>query len=429
MINIKSFKILKLFILITLIFLCLFFIKCRETSDTDNKNNSIREHRTFYMAAAPFRLVETETSIKTVFEFKGFKVNIDLVSLHTDNFFGVPWDEFRPSGKRNNTWHNMMKSIKTDINNLEVGVYLSITPINGTRNSIAARALQINGQLVVDDDWYSECYNFNTGLDAQAIKTAYLNYVRWMVDFFKPKYLTHGIEINMYKKSCPDCYKSLISLLNKVYEQEKSRNPQLVIFPTFTASDLWSYGEQGECSIGDRRCLIDNLDAQKKIKRDRFGISAYPLFLQWEWKNIQEDYFSAIAEETGEKIVFGETGQGSNNVTVPFPEYTDPCFTLFHSSDEEQIEYMKFLFNNAQYHQSDLVVWWSLRDYLFEQILTNCPCNAPGLWCVAYEYFGTQTNLLSAWLMWGSMGILDYNGFPKKSFYFWHKWFNKKKIN
>jgi hypothetical protein len=229
--------------------------------------------------------------------------------------------------------------------------------------------------------------------------------------------------------ACPDAYESLVHLLNDVYDQEKARNPDLIIFPTFTASSIWGYGDNGDCSVGDRTCLVANLDKQKGIKRDRFGISAYPLFLEWEWDHIPNDYFSAFTELTREKIVFGETGQGSHDVTVPWPGIGDPCITVLHSSDQAQKEYMQFVLKEAHRQRSDLVVWWSLRDYLFEQILTNCPCQAPGLWCILYNAVAAEGWLLPAWMMWGSMGVLDYDGAPKESYTLWSTWLQKERRN
>ncbi|MDY6842571.1 MAG: hypothetical protein SVW57_00575 [Thermodesulfobacteriota bacterium] len=154
---------------------------------------------------------------------------------------------------------------------------MSVTPLNGLRTTIAALAYEAGGELVIDNKWATGCYNFDTGINADQIRSAYLNYVQWMVDFFEPVFLTHGIELNMYMDACPDCYESLTRLLNDVYDQEKARNPDLIIFPTFTAKAMWDYGDNGNCSVGDRSCLIDNLESQRDIKRDRFGISAYPL--------------------------------------------------------------------------------------------------------------------------------------------------------
>ncbi|MDY7030733.1 MAG: hypothetical protein SVY10_02355 [Thermodesulfobacteriota bacterium] len=382
----------------------------------------------FYMAAAPFQIEVTSTTARSTFRFHGFQGNVDLISLHTDNFFGLPWDEFKPGGERVNAWHDVIEGIKAEVEPLQAGIYLSVTPLNGFRTTIAVQAREVDDELYIDDEWLTGCYNFDTGPSAVEIRTAYLNYVHWMVDFFGPVFLTHGIEINMYMDACPDSYESLIRLLNDVYDQEKARNTDLIIFPTFTASDMWDYGEDGNCPVGDRSCLTANLENQRDIKRDRFGISAYPFLLEWEWDHIPNDYFSAFAELTEETIVFSETGQGSYNVTIPWPEPTDPCFTVLHSSDEAQMEYMQFVFEEADRHKSDLVVWWSLRDFLFEEILTNCPCQAPGLWCLLYDAV-TEDGLLPAWIMWGSMGVFDYNGALKESHPLWSTWLQKERKN
>lgn len=383
--------------------------------------------RTFYMAAAPYQLKVDQFTVSDEFNFEGFDGNVDMVSLHTDNFFGIPWDEFKPNGIRNNAWHQKMEYLKQHLQSLNVKIYLSVTPLSGLRTTIAARALDVNGELKTEHEWFSGCYHFENSPQAEEIRTAYLNYVSWMVDFFKPIFLTHGIEINMYQNNCPENYSSLISLLNQVYDREKARNPELIIFPTFTVQDLWDYGERGECEVGDRSCLIQNLDDQKAVKRDRFGISAYPAFLQWEWEKIPDDYFTAFSELTNETIVFGETGKGSYNVVIPYPELDDPCITVLNSSDQDQIDYMTLIFETAQNQNSDLVVWWSLRDFLGEEILTSCPCQAPGLWCIAYQEI-FKIGLLPAWLMWGSMGVLDYNSNQKTSYQTWKDWLDREKI-
>lgn len=391
------------------------------------KKSEVIETRTFYMAAAPFQFILHAYSAESDFVFDGFKGNIDIVSLHTDNFFGIPWEEFSKTPDTGGAWFKKMMSLKAETEKLGVDIYLSLTPLSGFRNGIASKAIDDNGVLKNDNLWNTGCYNFDSGKSAKKFRTAYLRYVRWMVELFKPKFLTHGIEINMYASSCPDCYESLIRLLNDVYNQEKKINPELIIFPTFTMNDLWGYGSN-DGSAGSRATLIKNLDKQKNILRDRFGISAYPLFLQWEFSKLPDDYFSAINEITGEIVVFGETGQGNHNVTIPWPELKDPCRTILNSSDNAQKDYMEFVFKNARALGSDLVVWWSLRDYLPKAVLENCPCNAPGIWCSIYNEI-YKSGLLGAWMMWGSMGVLDYDLNKKPVYETWKKWIGKKITN
>lgn len=376
-------------------------------------------YRSFYMASTPFRHEVSPGHASSVFDFEAFDSRVDMVSIHTDNFFGLPWDEFKPGGARVESWHQVMAQIKNEMDRLGVGIYLSLTPLKGLRDSIAAKAVDKNGALDIDVNWYQGCYDFDA--DPENVRQAFLNYVRWMVDYFKPRYLTHGIEVNMYMDTCPDDYDSLIRLLNDVYDQEKTIQPELPVFPSFTAKKMWSYGHDGDCEIGDRTCLISNINRQKTLKRDRWAISAYPIFLQWEWGQMPHDYFKVFHELTGEKIVFAETGQGSSNVTWRFPTPVDPCFQVFTSSDQAQTDYLNLILTQANQLNADLVVWWSLRDFLFEQILTECPYEDPGTWGDLYTAVEAQ-GLIGAWLMWGSMGVLDFDGQLKPAYSIWKHW-------
>ena len=413
-------KIRRTLVICFLLISVLLMLSCGH-SNSDQAETSSAGNRSFYLASVPVQFEVTDSDIRIVFDFDGFAGKVDLISLHTDNFFGLPWDEFA-GGALVQAWHTVMNQIKTEVEALNVGVYLSLTPLSSMRNGIAAKALDQGGNLLIDNQWCPDCYNFDT--DADNIRAAYLAYVRWMVDFFDPIFLTHGIEVDMYMDACPYEYNSLINLLNEVYDQEKAINPDLPIFPSFTAGGLWDYGDSGQCEVGDTTCLVANLALQDSIKRDRFGVSAYPIFMQWEWEGIPQDYFSALSELSGEMVVFCETGWGSYPVTVPWPGPDDECFQVLTSSDDDQIEYMQFLFSQADELGSDLVVWWSLRDYLFEQFLTSCPCDSPGLWCLLYDAVN-EDGLLPAFLMWGSMGVMDYNGQEKASYALWHEWRNR----
>lgn len=381
-------------------------------------------YRSFYMAATPFRF-ETQPYYASVeFIFEGFENNVDMVSLHMDGFFGLPWDEFKNNSTPNQPWYNKMQDIKERVNQLGTGIYLSLTPLSGMRDSLGSKAVDESGTLKIQQAWYAGCYDFDA--DPENIREAYLNYVTWMVDFFQPDYLTHGIEINLYLKACPDTYDSLVRLLNEVYDREKARQPSLPIFPSFTAAAMWGYGGNGDCSVGERTCLIENISRQSELKRDRWGISAYPVFQQWEWNRTSEqkmptDYFSAFQELTGEHVVFAETGRGSYNVIVPYPELTDPCLTLFTSSNQDQQDYINTVMENANAFNSDLVVWWSLRDFLFHDLLTSCPYEDTGVWGAIYKTVADQ-GLLGAWIMWGSMGVLDFDAEEKPSYSTWKSW-------
>jgi hypothetical protein len=288
------------------------------------------------------------------------------------------------------------------------------------RDGLAMVARDVDGELVVENNPLAGCYDFDNGPNATQQRAAYKAFVRWMVDFFDPQYLSHVIEMNIYDANCPDQYASVLSLANEVYEQEKAVNPDLPIFATFAISFMWGY-DTGECAIGDRACLELNLTRIAGLERDRFAISSYPAFLSNESPQIPDDFFDAVHEITGERLVWGETGYGNRDVTIPYPTLDDPCQTILFSSDQEQIDYLNFLLEDANRMGSDLVVWWSFRDFITPEVLSSCPCSAPGLWCVLYEAM-YNVGLLPAWLHWGAMGMLDYAVQPKPALATWNDW-------
>ncbi len=392
-----------------------------EEGDANGGNGRPTQPRSFSLAAAPFQFSVSPSNIQSTFVMDGFAGRVDLISLHMDNFFGLPWDEFASGEPLPDPWLEAMEQIRNDADQLGVGVYLSLTPISATRVQIAAKAVDQDGELLVDEDWAPGCYNFAGGPGHEDIRTGFLNYVRWMVDYFEPVYLTHGIEMNMYDIACPDDYASLIGLLNEAYDQEKGLDPDLAVFPTLTVNDMWYHPEAQGCFPNDRACMRENLVKIAGLKRDRLGISSYPIWLFQELDSWPEDHFTAFSEETGEQVVFGETGWNNHPVTVPVPYPNGPCQTITQSSDSLHVQYMEYLFEKADQMGSDLVVWWSLRDYLFDPILTSCPCSAPDPWCVLYDAL-EEIGLLPAWLMWGSMGVLDYDGQPKAALTTWNQW-------
>jgi len=398
-----------------------------DDDDDDNDDDDSGPTRSFYLASAPYQYEFFEFSAKDKFDFTGFKGQVEMASIHIDNFFGLPWDEFIAGAPLPSVWTDIMEQIRSDGKNAELGIYLGLTPLGGMRNSIAAKATEVSGELAVDTEWLTGCYNFDSGPDAQNIRAAFLAYVRWMVEYFDPDFLTHGLEINIYDVACPDEYPSLLSLLNQAYDQEKAINPALPLFPTFTASDIWYHHDTLDCFPSNRACMKDNLDKISQLKMDRFGISSYPIWVFSELDSWPEDYFTAFGQETGLGTVFGETGWNNRDVVLPMPTLADPCEKVLTSSDDLQKKYMEYLFEKADEMDSDLVVWWTFRDFIIEDVLDSCPCDAPGIWCDLYEAI-YETGLGAPWLMWGAMGILDYEANPKPVKDIWDSW-RKREIS
>jgi len=391
-----------------------------DTTDDDAGDDDL-EPRSFALSAAAYQYEFGPWSIDDSFDVTGFDGRIDLLSVHQD-FFGLPWPEFAAGEDPPAAWVAVMEEIRAMVESLGVEVFLSVTPLSSMRDGLAALAREEGGELVEDEDWNPGCFDFDASPGATDIRTAYRNYVRWMVDFFDPPFVNHAIEMNMYDLNCPAQYDSLIGLVNEVYEQEKFLAPARVIFPSFTIDHLWGFEDNGDCDFGERRCLEEALARNASIERDRIGISNYPLWLiDYAPGGLPDDYYTAVAELTGETVVFAEIGVSSKDVVLPYPTLADPCFEWLPSDETTQAAFMQKLFVQADELGSDLLCWWSLRDFLPAEVLDHCPCQAPGLWCHLYEAV-YDIGLLGAWLMWGSMGIVDYEQNAKASLDVWNQW-------
>ena len=389
--------------------------------DTDaDADEESRLTRSFYFSAAPVQFDVADDYITTVFDMTGFQDRIDIISLHMD-FFGLPWDEFGEGLPLPEFWINRMTEIRSAVEELDVEVFLSLTPLNGDRTGLMDTPFLENGILQTKANPITGCFNFDSSPERVKIRTAYKAYVRWMVDFFHPVFLVHTIELNMYERSCPEDYESLLSLLNEIYDAEKGYDPGRIIFPTFVIDFMWGTEDGGACEIGSRSCLTGNLQKLDDLKRDRFGVSHYPFGMKDNWDRIPDDYYRAISDITGDRIVFGEIGYPDRPLTFPHPGLTDDCVTPLVSSDDEQKAFLLYLFEEANRLDSDLVCWWSLRDYLPDHIFANCPCESPGLWCTFYEAI-FNIGLLPAWLQWGNMGLSDYQLQPKPALEIWEEW-------
>ncbi len=395
-----------------------------DNDNDDDDNDDSGPARSFKLAATGFQYAIGDDWVESDYDVSGFAGHVDLLSVHQD-FFGIPWDEFAVGAPLPQAWVDKMNQIKGLADGLGAGVFLSLTPLSGMRDGLHAMASDEGGELVVEDYPTPGCFNFQTGPNAAAIRTAYKAYARWMIDLFAPEFIAHAIELNMYDFSCPAEYLSLLTLLNEVYDREKALDAQTPIFPTFMVKEMWGYDELvGGCEIGDRSCLEDNLAKVADLKMDRFCISDYPAVMQYEWDEIPADYYSAPGELTGLKVVWGEIGYPNKPTVLPFPTLEDDCLEVFANHDQEQIAFLERLFADAQMLDSDLVTWWSFRDFLPAHVIDNCPCQSPGLWCIIYDAM-YDAGLLGAWLHWGAMGMLDFDVQSKPALALWDQWYGR----
>ncbi len=347
----------------------------------------------------------------------------DLVEIHQE-FYGVPWDTFLDGGAPPPEWTATMQGIAQAAAGKPV--FLSVSMLNGERDSLAARTLVVSGTVQAQDHWAAQCYDFASAPDGAAMQQAYLAYVAWMVDLFAPTYLNMAVEVNLFLEKCPAAAAGLVAVANAAYDAAKARQPSLVVFPSIQIDHLYGYDQASCPDQSNRAACFDSLYQQiAPLKRDRFAMSSYPpLGAATVPTDLPADWFTRGAARGNEQPVVAETGWNSS--TLIAQTGAGVCLTVFTSSEATEESYLDFVLNSAQDAGMDLVNWWSDRDLVVTPFMTACPCSFDATWCTVLAIArgppsdgGVDTQFYGELLFkaFGTMGLRDYEGVLKPTVY------------
>jgi hypothetical protein len=303
-------------------------------------------------------------------------------------------------------------------------VFLSISMLDGQRQHLAAKTRVEAGSVKTTDGWSAACYDFGAAPDAASKKRAYLSYVAYMVDKFRPAYLNVAIEVNLFFEKCPSATSGLIDVINSTYDAVKAQSPSTAVFPSIQIDHLYGYSKDS-CPDPSQRdqCFDDAYAVLAPIRRDRFAMSTYPFMNEIGTPDqLPADWFSRGAARGSETPLVAETGWLSTDLVVRAKDGT--CPTVFTFDEAESGRYLGRVLSDAEATGMDLVTWWSDRDLVVNDLMTNCPCSFDTTWCTVLDIFrgpastGTvDTQLYGELLLkaFGTMGIRDYSGAPKPS--------------
>jgi hypothetical protein len=112
---------------------------------------------------------------------------------------------------------------------------LSISPLDLGRKTLAELG-NATGQQPLPTDWGAQRFN------DPIVKQAYLNYVRWMAEFFRPDYLFAGIESNELLNNQPAEWKNYLELSRFVRSEIKKLYPALPVAESITLHKLLEAG-------------------------------------------------------------------------------------------------------------------------------------------------------------------------------------------
>ncbi len=354
----------------------IFLVACTLLScnNSDTTGLPIVEKRSFAMATSDFPYANSVAAFNESFAL--MLQNTDMAMMHFDG--GVPWQEALDGTAYPQEFLNSLEFKKSKIPSTH-SIYLAVTPIAFERNALAP-SLKGAGNEPLLPPWNTYAF------DHENVVNAYLNYCKFMIDFFEPDYFAYAVEANMLMNLAPDKWPALASLMQQVYTALKAAYPNLPIF--FSIQAGWVY---------DFRSVQLQKLPDVLPYTDYIAVSAYPFTSEPDPDLLPEDYFSFIADLAPEKpFAIAETTWPAEDLTAPFPVFIP-------ETEERQEAYMNFLLTNMKNLNAKFVAWFLVVDYdqFWETEFADLP-NA------------------SVLRIWKDSGLYDGNRQPRKAQQRWH---------
>jgi hypothetical protein len=281
---------------------------------------SIGDPRSFLMGLTPFAPGPGEDDQQLALDF--VLDNAGLAALHYDEI-GLPWEAL----EQNRFPPSFVAKFEDAAERTEGRViYTAITPLNAERSGIAINSDGGPFPAAMGPALFSN----------PRLRQAFINYGRFILETFQPRYLALGIEINLYALHNPADFENLASLYLEAYAALKPLAPSTSFFPTLQADALIGYNQFE---------LLPVLDPAM----DRLALALYPSSVGFEPSTLPDDYISRFRAFTERPIVIAETGFGSR----PFNGEFDAA-----GSELLQRDYLAWILNQAENHSFEFVVWF-----------------------------------------------------------------------
>jgi len=392
--------------------------------------------RSYWMGTTPF--FATPTSFPD-WRFENLD-DKDLLSIHADDFWGVPWEQCNASGcTPPAAWANKWTSFANSANSQGKILYLALSPLQD-RKRLAPKVDSTTGNPV--PSWESAgqidadgCYRFSTDANAATYKAAYISYVKYLVNLVGARYITPSVEMNIQFTQCPSQKAAWIAWYTDVHNALKAEYPSHVIFPTFQMEHMYGISNpQAACSPGTppATCFDQRLTEALAIPGDRIAFSAYPIYWKAQSADYPTDTYARVQGATTRKIWVAETGWSAVEIKQSYEHAGTTCgaalFPATMANNTEQEAYMRWLLAEAQTRGFESVIWWLNRDFLDGAVAATCPCNpAVSDTCVLSEAFYTAAGTDGEVLMrfFSNMALRNYDGTARPARSAWREYFDR----
>jgi len=391
--------------------------------------------RSFLMGTTPF-FARPSTFPDWRFENPEDK---DLLSVHVDDFWGVPWVEFRDGTARPAAWESKWAALANNVRASGKILYLAVSPLGG-RKTLAPR---VKADGSTEADWApvdaSGCYPFATDPGADGFKTAYIQYLSYLISLVQPTYVSPAIEMNIQFSRCIAVDKAAwIAWYADVHNALKAAFPALIIFPTFQMEHMYGIADaQAACAggLGVAACFDRRLNEALTIPGDRMAFSSYPV--GWKFRSeyafsYPTDTYSRVKSATSRNIWISETGWPAVKILVSYQHGSSgscgpDLIPASLANETEMNNYLSWLLGEAQNQNFEAVIWWLNRDYLDGPTAATCPCSGINDTCGMTDLFysiSAETEL--SLRVFGNMALRNYDGSPRPAHAAWQAFLSRE---
>lgn len=350
-----------------------------------SKQEKITDTRSFYMGVTPwpadFTLAEVEKSYGFINSY------CDIVSQHIDD--GIPYEEFYADLPLPVSFTNDM-SFRVSRTPASMKSFLSVSPLNLTRREKS----DYYGKSSIPDSiklkWKSLPVN-----DPKVV-TAYVKYMKWLIEKFNPIYVNYGVESNvlLWDPAKFILYKDFIG---KVYSQLKVSYPNLVLFVSFMVDES-----------------VEGFNYAKELLpyTDWIGLSSYPYIIvsssangNTDPRNFPANYYERYIElDPSKPFAFAETAYIAENLVVSSAGLNKQ------GNENWQSDYLDIVCKLSNKYNAKLFIWFCSKDY----DAGNNTLRNSGLFQDLFSF-------------WEDTGLIDENDRKRPAFSTWTNWLSKQR--
>ena len=287
----------------------------RGTDGLPPSETSVGPPRSFQMGLSSLPAELTEESYNRAFELAASAGEVIMIQR------APPWEELLASEVSEGTARTTQRERQlAGEHGLDLFVAIDPTDVVGERSELANLPPELRGAGFADEQ----------------IRSAFIDYAKYVAENYHPKYLALGVEINSYQHQHPEDFEQFVTLYHQAYDGVKELSPETLVFPIFQLEEL-----QGLLPTDQPYPPQWYLIQRFEPRLDLLAVSSYPGLAFAAAEDIPDSYVAQLRSYTDRPIVIAGTGYSSGD----------------DANENQQAAYLRRVLDEAQQLSMPLLVW------------------------------------------------------------------------